>query len=177
MTDIKSLMNLQPVKEVLVDFAATHGPSESADEFLERFGATTVFTAQLANSAGKFLGVRNTTRETFSISHPPAVACLASICAMFANGLRVGTVGERDGNDRFRVTGDVPSTRLHFAGYITLDTDPHGAASMVDVTIVVPGQIFVWGAGKRLMRKIRSDMVSAADRLAELPSVSDPLTD
>lgn len=176
MSDIQTLLDLPPVKAVLDDFASTHRSRESADEFLDRFGAMTRTTGRFGNAAGRFFGVRNTTRKSFSLSHPPALVCIAALCAMSSNGLYVLVISDQNDNGSFIIRGDVPSTRLHFEGEITILITPEGTASKVDLTIIIPGQIFVWGAGKRLNEKVQGEMTRAADRLTELSSLSDAIS-
>ncbi len=176
MTSIQNLLSIPTVKAVLDSFASSHMSRESADEFLDRFGALTRVSGRLGNSAGKFLGIRNTTRKTFSLSHPPELLCIAAMCAMSSNGLYVLAISEENDDGGLAVKGDVPSTRLHFEGQITISITPDGKESRVELTVLIPGQIFVWGAGKRLNEKVRSDMISATHRLAELPSLSDAIS-
>lgn len=173
MVDVRSLINSQPVRALFEEFAAAHDPRESADEFLNRFGAMTVFSAKVAHSLGNALGVRNTTYEEFVVPHTPLIACLAAIGAVYCNGLDVEAIEETADGGGYLITADVPSTWLHFAGQIVVSVAPDGAGSTMEVTIVVPGQVFVWGAGKRLIKAFGSTMADAAIRLGELPSVAD----
>ena len=175
MTDIQSLLREPSVKAILDDFATAHMSRESADEFLDRFGAMTRATGRFGNAAGRFLGVRNTTHKSFSLSHPPALVCIAAICAMSSTGLYVLVISDENDDGSFSIKGDVPSTRLHYEGEIIISVTPGGTESKVDLTIIIPGQVFVWGAGKRLNEDVQGEMTRAAYRLAELPSLSNAI--
>ena len=76
----------------------------------------------------------------------------------------------------FSIKGDVPSTRLHYEGELIISVTPGGTESKVDLTLIIPGQVFVWGAGKRLNEKVQGEMTRAAYRVAELPSLSDAIS-
>jgi hypothetical protein len=170
--DIGQLLESKDVRTALREFASAHKPAMTAEEFLECLRPQVRVVASLGPSLGKALGLRSATRRTFAYPQGPTMTCVALLCGLLSNGVDVETVEQSSTGDSLLVSGGVPSSALHFGGRIDIQISARGPESDVSMAVVFPGQLIAWGAGKRLLAKLRRELDSAVGRLRQCPSMS-----
>ena len=156
----------------LLEFASLHDPAITAEEFLESMGPVVRIGGSLSQSLGKTLGLRNTTRDAFAYPRDPTITGVALLCTLLANGIKIEAIEHATTGDRLIVEGAVASSALHWGGRIRIEISACEPGSKVSMAVVFPGQLFAWGAGRRLLRRIRGELDGATDRVRQCPSLS-----
>ena len=170
--DIASRLESADVRSALREFASAYKPAMTAEEFLQYLKPKVRIGASLGRSLGSGLGLRSATRETFAFPQSPTTTCVAFMCALLANGITVDTVEQSSSEGTLLVTGTMPSSPLHYGGQISAEISGRQPGSQVSIVIVFPGQLFAWGAGKRLLLNLHSELHRATARLRQCPSMA-----
>lgn len=172
--NLKRLLESDDVLAVFLEYACEHQPGMTADEFLSSFAAQGTIGAALGQRMGRALGVKNTTTQSFSWSRPSLVTCGAVLCGCLAAGVVVDFVDPVEATEAGQallITGTVPSSPAHFGGELTVEISEEAGGSKVFMRLVIPGQVFAWGAGKRLFKRIRNRLEDATVRIEHCPSL------
>lgn len=166
-TPVARLLADPEVKQILADFAAMYEPGMSAQEFLQNWArpqarATARFMQPRTESAGL---ASRTSREHDSGWAPP-IATVGAIAGMLTRGVEIQSVEGAAGDPQVVVSGQVPSSPAHFGGTVTCTVTPSANGSTLSFEVVFPGQLFAWGAGRRLVRDVCAQLPHAADRVS-----------
>jgi len=171
-TEIDRILESEDVRAILRDYAAMHRPGLTSEEFLQYLRPHIRLGASLGRHLGERLGFRAATQDTFVVPQAPTKACVAILCGLVAHGIRVEVIERSSPGGSLMVTGIIPSSPVHFTGQITIEVSPQQEGSVVAVAVVYPGQLIAWGAGKRLVARVREKIEGALRRLGECPSLA-----
>lgn len=171
--NIKQLIQSPDIHQVLRDFSAIYKPGMSSEEFMQYLRPTVRISATLGQVLGKKLGLRSTD-ESISISSDRSdTASISVICSFLSNGISVELIEQTATTDGVRIVGSIPSTPFHSGGIVTVNVLTAPLGTNLTWTTAFPGQIFAWGAGKRLVAKLQADRARVASRLRRCPSIID----
>ena len=169
--DIGRLIESEDVRTVLREFASVYKPGMTSEEFLECVQPEVWIAASFSRSL-QDSGICRTNRQTFASTHNPTMTCMAFVCALLANGIATDRFEQSSAGDALSLSGPMPSSPLYWNGRITIEITARPPGSEVSMIATFPGQLIAWGAGKRLFRKLRAQLDSAALRLRQCPSMS-----
>ena len=165
------ILQTEDVKAVLCEFAGGYRAGMTADQLLRYAPYHASLGARAGNSVGKKLGIRSLARRSFELPQGLTLSGVSLLCALFAQGITVEAVEESPTRDALLLRGTVPSSIFHYGGEISVNVTGSWARSTAEITIIYPGQIFVWGSGGRLIAKLRHHCDRALARLQSCPSL------
>ena len=160
------LLSHPDVREVLRQFAATHRPGVTADEFLSAFRPQIRTAGHAGRSVALKAGLASKTSREMAFAWTPEVTAVAVVAGLVGRGVLIESVEEIGRPPGVVVVGQVPSSPAHFGGTITCEVASDAMGSLVSFDVVFPGQAFAWGAGRRLIKAVASTIPSAAARIS-----------
>jgi hypothetical protein len=160
------LLSHPDVREVLRQFAATHQPGVTADEFLSAFRPRIRTAGHAGRSVALKVGVASKTSRQIAFAWTSEVTAVAVVAGLVGSGVLIESVEESGRPPWVVVVGQVPSSPAHFGGTITCEVGSDTAGSLVFFDVVFPGQAIAWGAGRRLIKTVASTIASAAARIS-----------
>jgi hypothetical protein len=166
---IEDILKSPDVSAILLEYAQKHKPSMTAQEFMSNFRPQARLGYAIGLQLAKKLGVRSRTKDAFVLEYTPALALASIVCCLLKHGVSVSSIQEA--GYRMALSGDVPSSPLHYEGLIAVELELCEKKTSVSFLVEYPGQAIAWGAGKRLIAAVRGDLESAAKRLRNCPSV------
>jgi hypothetical protein len=170
--DIARLIESEDIRSVLREFACAYKPGMTAEDFLQLVQPEVRLSAKVSRALGDELKLRSTSNQTFVFQQSPKITCMAFVCALLANGIPADGIEQSPNGDALLLSGPMPSSALYWSGRITIQITTCPTGSDVSMVAEFPGQLIAWGAGKRLFRKLRSQLDKAAIRLHHCPSMS-----
>ena len=159
---------------MLREYAAAHTPSMTAEEFSARVltylrpqvGFAYSAGGALGQKIGKTVGLRSKTKDKTVLPAAPVTVSTALLCVFVSNGITIEQVQQGSGTDTVVITGSVPSSKYHYTGLIAAEVATGHEGSVVEMTVIFPGQLFAWGSGKRLISRIYGGLDGAIARVS-----------